>query len=436
MLPSRRFILMVLAASPLLLAGVFDSVFTGLGVIYLLFVVFYALVDILLLPRRGQFQIRRLMPEQISIGEPVRVRLFIRSQTRRPVEVNLAEQLDEDIASEPAVCTAVLGPRAEGELEYRLVIRRRGRYALNRIDVRLLPRMGLFYRQFTLSLPAWVKVVPNLVNIKRYELRLRKGVPFDYGRTRIRQGGQGYEFESMRFYTPGDDISRINWKTTAKRSRLVVKNFEPERQQSVLAVLDVGRATAGEFAGMSRLDYFINAALMLAYVSLRQGDWFSLVAFSDRIESYLPPVRHVGHIQRVTQALYELQPRLVESDYSSACRFLNLKHRKRSLLCLMTDVIDRQANDDIIGYLARFRRRHLPLCITLKDSELQTLAEGPLALCKDYAVRAAALDVLSAREEALQAMRHHGVLILNTEPKQLTPHLIDRYLDIKRRRQL
>ena len=243
-------------------------------------------------------------------------------------------------------------------------------------------------------------------------------------------------FESLRHYTQGDDMSRVEWKATAKRARLVVKNYEPERQQSVLVAIDVGRATAGEFEGISRLDYLVNAALMLAYVSLRQGDWFSLVAFSDRIESYLPPVRGIKSIDRVARALYELEPRLVEADYAAACRFLGLKNRKRSLICLMTDVIDREASSVILEYMARFARYHLPLAVTLANPELRRVAWQPLASEPDPFAKATALDVLQAREEALATMRRQGVGVLDVSPHSLSPDLINRYLSIKATRRL
>jgi len=273
-------------------------------------------------------------------------------------------------------------------------------------------------------------------NMKRYQLMLRRGLPYEPGAARVRKAGRGTQFESLRLYVPGDEMSCIDWKATAKRSRLVVRNYEPEREQSILVALDVGRATAGEFEGMSRLDYLINAALMLAYVALNQHDQFSLLAFSDRIESYLPPVHQAGSVERVARALYELQPRLVESDYAAACRFVAGRHRRRSLICLMTDVIDREASGIIIDYLAQFARYHLPLAITLSNPEVKAVADQPLGAEADPYAKAVALDVLAAREEALAAMRHRGVDVLDVGPHAVMPEVINRYLLIKSRGRL
>ena len=431
MLPSVRLIVMVLGAAPIFLAGAVYEPLVGVAVIYVAVLVLYGAVDAILLPRRRQIAIERIVPERVSLGVPTRVRLEIRNGTRRPVTIRVAEDVSPPLEVRPVECVATFEPGQRRTLTYRLIARQRGRHELARLDVRVLPARGLFYRQFRMHQPSGVDVFPNLVNLRRYELLIRRGASDEQGRARVGRVTHGGEFESLRLYTPGDDLSRVAWKATAKRGQLVVKNYQPERQQSVLVAMDVGRATAGEFEGTSRLDYLVNAVLMLAYVVLRKGDWFSLVAFSDRIESYLPPVRRVKQIERVARALYELQPRLVEADYGAACRWLNLKNRKRSLICLMTDVIDRDSSAVVLGYLARFVRYHLPLVVTLANPEVRGVAGAPLHHCPDRYAKAAALDVLAAREQALTAMRHLGVGVLDVPPPALTPELINRYVRIK-----
>jgi uncharacterized protein (DUF58 family) len=436
MLPSPRLILLTLSLAPLFLAGAFYEPFTGIGVIYGLVLLAVAGFDLALLPRRSVLKLECDMPDRLSLGEPNLVRLRVTNRGRAPLRVAFAEDVPEEMVAEPRRCEDMVEGGGRHAFEYHVTPRKRGRYLLDALDVRAIRTGGLFYRQFRVRLPREVHVYPNLLNVKRYELALRKGMLFEQGLARQRQIGQGFEFESLRQFHTGDDMSRVAWKTTAKRSRLIVKNYEPERQQSVLVALDVGRATAGEFEGISRLDYLVNAALMLAYVALRQGDWFSLVAFSDRVERYLPPVRRVQSLDRVARALYELAPRLTESDYGGACRFLDLRNRKRSLICLMTDVIDREASGDILGYLAHYARYHLPLAVTLADPPLQAVARAPMRKTGDPYRRAVAIDVLEAREQALAAMRHRGVSVLDAHPKSLTPDLVNRYLLIKSTRRL
>ena len=436
MLPSRRLILLVAGAAPLLVAAAVWGPLLVAALAYLALVALYATADALLLPRRNAVALDRRVPARVSIGVPTLVGWEVENRSGRPLEVRLAEDLPRSLDADPPQCAARFDPRARGRLEFRLTAHERGAFALEAVDVRLRPPGGLFFRQFRLKRPAEVHVFPNLVNLRRYELLIRRGLLHEQGVARMRRIGQGTQFESLRPYLHGDGMSRVDWKATAKRGTLIVRNYEPEREQSVLVALDVGRACAGEFEGLARLDWFVNAALMLAYAALRQGDWFSLLAFSDRIETYLPPVRGLKNVERVAQALYRLKPRLLESDYGSACRWLGLKNRKRSLICLMTDVIDRDSSAVIIGYLARFARTHLPLAVTLSDPEVKAVAEAPLERSSNLYAKAAALDVLSAREEALAAMRQHGVGVLDVPPRALTPELINRYLLIKATRRL
>jgi uncharacterized protein (DUF58 family) len=431
MLPSPRLIIMVMAAAPLFLAGTLYDVFVGIGTIYVILLTLFIIFDALILPRQRKILIRRITPNRVSLGSPVRIIFEVQNNCRRKVELCLAEDAPSTIDVEPKICRAILESGESTSLEYRLVARRRGRHELSFIDVRILPAMGLLFRQFRVKIPVVLHVFPNLMNLKRYELLTRRGLSYEQGLAKLKMIGQGSEFESLRHYVSGDEMSRIEWKASAKRTKLIVKNYQPERQQSIIVAIDVGRATAGEFGGLSRVDYLVNATLMLAFVALRQNDWFSMVAFSDRIESYLPPVNGIKNIDRVARALFELQPRLVESDYGAACRFLGLKNRKRSLLCMMTDVVDSDASNVIIAYMSRFARYHLPLAITLSNPEVSHVAEESLAECEDLYSKAVALDTLTAREKALLVMRQKGISVLDVPPAHLTPELINRYTMIK-----
>jgi uncharacterized protein (DUF58 family) len=429
-------IILVMAAAPLFLAGTLFEGATAVGVVYLIVLAFYTSLDALLLPRKKWIVVSRNIAERISVGHPTSLSLTVENHTRRRLEVQIAQDCPEEIDIVPALAQAVIPPGGTVVLDFRLTARQRGEHQLGRIFVRALPAMGLLYRQFIADQATRIQVFPNLMNVRRTELLARRGSSYEQGLARLRSIGQGFEFESLRKYVQGDELSRIEWKVTARRADLIVKNFEPERQQSILVAIDVGRATAGEFGGLSRVDYLVNATLMLAFIALRQRDQFSMVAFSDRIESYLPPVTGLKGIERVARALYRSQPRMVESDYGAACRFLGLKNRKRSLLCMMTDVIDRQASDVLLGYMARFARYHLPLAVTLSNPEIQGVAHQPLGSCQDPYAKAVALDVLAAREEALISMRRKGVSVLDVPPNRLTPELINRYTQIKALRRL
>lgn len=436
MLPSLRLILFILLAAPLFLVGHLSGFFTGLGIVYLFILSVYLFFDIVRLPNAKYLIVRRSIPERISIGYATRVSFFIENLTRQSLYVSIAENLPDTISADPSVCHTIVRPGQKTTCSYTLTASIRGRFRLSRIYVRFLPAMGLLYRQFKVDITDELKVFPNVMNIKQFELLTKRSDSLNEGISRLQLMGKGSEFESLRRYIPGDALSSIDWKATAKRNRLIVRNYQPERQQNVMIAIDVGRATVGEFGGISRLDYLVNATLMLAYTVLRQKDHFSLLAFSDKIERYLPPISGVKNIDRVSRALFELTPRLVESDYGAACQFIGLKNRKRSLLCIMTDIIGKEASSIIIAYLSRFARYHLPLAITLANPEVTALANAPLAACQNPYAKAIALDHLEARQEALTLMRQKGIGVLDVMPDALIVSLINRYVLIKSQNRL
>jgi len=254
------------------------------------------------------------------------------------------------------------------------------------------------------------------------------------GLTACRDRGHGGLYESLRDYVEGDDPSDIAWKATARRGRLITRNYEADRSQNVLVLLDCGRLMAAEIGRMPRLDYAINASLLLAYAAMKQGDQVGLVAFSDRIESYVPPVKGRTALPRVTEALYRLEPRLVEPDYGMACRFLALQHRKRSLIVILTDLMDAYSSSVLLSYSARFVRKHLPICVTLKNLELLELVGAVPITSDDCFSKAAGIGLLEERSKALRKMRDAGIEVLEADPETLSPKLIERYLSLKRNR--
>jgi len=188
--------------------------------------------------------------------------------------------------------------------------------------------------------------------------------------------------------------------------------------------------------GLSRLDYSINAALLLSHVAVRQGDRVGLLAFSDRIEAYVPVRGGRAAFHAVLDALYDVQARLVESDYDQACRYLALRQRKRSLLLVFTEVPDRETCEPLLSYLAQFARRHVAICVGLADPTLTAAAHRPTTDAASAYVKATAAQLLADRSEALHLLRRQGVSIVDCRPEALTPDVVNEYLHLKYRARL
>ena len=256
------------------------------------------------------------------------------------------------------------------------------------------------------------------------------------GVTPIRQLGEGRLFESLRAWVPGDDLRRIDWKATAKRRKVITRQYEAERRQQVLLVLDTGRLLTAEIAGVSRLDYVVQAALELAYVAAQQDDNVGVMAFADGVQHFVAPQRGRLGLKRVLDVLAAVEATLVEPDYPGAFRYLAARNRKRALTVLFTDVIDRFASDALVANVASLRPRHLPLAVTLRNPEVDAVAALRPHTTRDAFRKAAAEELLRAREEALGRMRRAGVLVLDVPPERAAHAVVAKYLELKRRGRL
>lgn len=430
LLPTRK--LLILLALPVPALVLLPSQPTAvLAVGYDVAIALLAVLSVLFSARPGQIVVERRLPEHLSLGIINQIGWDIRNLASTSLKFELTEDAPETIEQEsPGVAGAIL-PHASAELRYGVRPTRRGLYEFGDIFLRWQTQFGLLIRQKRILGHDAVKVYPNVANLARYELAARRHRMAEIGVTPVRLRGRGSMFESLRDYVPGDDLADVAWKASARHGRLITRNYETERSQNVLVVLDCGRLMVPQVDHLTRLDCAINASLLLSYVAMKQGDYIGLVAFSDRIEAYVPPVKGRVAMCRMNEALYRLEARLRESNYEQVCKFLALRHRKRSLIVILTDVIDKNASSMLLAYMARFARYHLPLCVTLRNLHVEQLAAEEPKNASDCFTKTVSLRMLTRRAEALGHMRQSGIDVLDVDPRQLTPQLLHRYLLLK-----
>ena len=311
---------------------------------------------------------------------------------------------------------------------------RRGKEASGGFVVDSFGPLGLGRRRARVELPWEVVVYPPLVSI-----RLRASVAQarrrrDAGMKAVRELGEGRLFESLREWVPGDDIRHIDWKATARRRKVITRQYEAERRQQVLLVLDLGRLMTAEIAGgVARLDFVVQAALELAYAAAQHDDDVGIMTFADGVQHFVAPERGRAGVRQVLDVLAVVEPKLVEPDYPGAFRYLAARNRKRALTVLFTDVIDRFASDALVANVASLRPRHVPLAVTLRNPELDAVAALRPTDARGAFRKAAAEELLNAREEALGHMRRAGVLVIDVTPQRAAQAVVSKYIDLKRR---
>ena len=239
-----------------------------------------------------------------------------------------------------------------------------------------------------------IHVYPDLQQLDQYALLARTNRLSLLGVRRTRKIGQDHEFERLRDYTVDDNHKRIDWRATARRSKLTVRDYQATQCQQIVFLIDGGRLMTNESAGLTLLDHALNAMLMLSYVALRQGDQVGLIHFADEIDCFVPPRSGMRQMNRLLHASFDRFPRLVETRYDQAFRYLNAHCRKRSLVVLVTSIIDEVNAAEFDRYLSNLVGRHLPLAVLLARSP-------PLRRRRPGATRCAAALALCGRR------RHH-----------------------------
>ncbi len=294
-------------------------------------------------------------------------------------------------------------------------------------------RLGIWNRYLTYPHYHELHVYPDMQQLQKYSLLARTNRLSLMGVRRHRKIGQDNEFERLRDFTLDDQFKHIDWRSTARRNKLTVRDFQVNQSQRVVFLVDCGRMMVNREGEWTLLDHSLNAMLMLSYVALRQGDAVGMLAFSNRIHAYVPPRGGARQMNHLLHASFDRFPELVESRYDQAFLHLSKKCRKRTLLVLITNLIDQVNADQIQNYLGALATRHLPLCVFLRDHRLFDAADSPIENPQDVFTSAAAASILTWRHQVLNQMQHQGVMILDTFPDALTAPLVNRYLDIKAR---
>jgi uncharacterized protein (DUF58 family) len=265
---------------------------------------------------------------------------------------------------------------------------------------------------------------------------LRQNRLQELGLRSARQPGQGTEFERLREYLPDDEYRRINWKATARRHRPITAEYQTERSQNIVAVLDTGRMMQSPVAEIAKLDYAVNAVLLLAYVATGLGDKVGLLTFADEVGQYIRPLAGRGQFYRLLELLYRVEAEPVEPDYRLALSFLALQQRRRALVVIFTDLSGGASLQALLAHLALLARQSLPLVVTISDPDVHAAARqvptGSIAVYE----RAAATTVLQERRVALESLQRQGVLTLDVPANQLSLAVINRYLALKQRLRL
>jgi uncharacterized protein (DUF58 family) len=429
-IPSRR---LLAAVAALAVAGLgllaFPALAPALLVVNMALLI-AAVADWLLTPGPQVIDVVRTVPERMSVLSEQDVILQIRNRSLVRLQVRVRDTVPESFRADAEEVSGVVAAGGEARWRYGARPLTRGRFAWGPLHVRYRSRFGLWERQKVVRARAEARVYPSLVDLERYHLLARADRLEVLGIRRIRVRGGAWEFESLRDYSPGDDVRLIDWKATARRRKPIVRNQEAEKNQTVLLLVDSGRLMNAEVDGVAKLDHAVNTALLLAHVALARGDRVGLCTFSHKVHAWVAPRAHVAQNRLLTEALYDLRGDFTETDHGRCLRLVAARHPKRALLVMLTDFVDAQTASEMIAHVQLAGRRHVVLFAALKDPFLERAAAARPPTTFAGFRKAAAVDLLHDRREVLERIRQRGAFVVDVEPAGLTPPVLNRYLEI------
>jgi uncharacterized protein (DUF58 family) len=372
---------------------------------------------------------QRILPRSLALGVPHDVILRITNPARAPVAFDLHDHYPSGAEAQGMPQPASLPARGSVELRYRLRPVRRGELRFGSVEARLTSRAGLWQVRRPLGQATVVRVYPNFAALTRFAVLATDHRLSRIGILQRQRRGEGLDFRQLREYREGDTPRQIDWKATARARKLISREYQDERDQQVVLLLDCGRRMAARDGELAHFDHALNAALLLAYVSLRQGDAVGLLTMSGP-ERWLAPRKARPTVNRILGQLYDLQPTLRATDYHAAAVRLTERLRKRSLVVILSNLRD-EDDDTLAPALRLLGSRHLVLLASLREQILSRALASRVDTLDRALTHAATADYLQRRELAFRRLERGGAVCVDVEPQRLAIALVNRYLDIK-----
>jgi uncharacterized protein (DUF58 family) len=389
-----------------------------------------ALADAVLLLRLPSPAAARRVPASIALGVRTEVTLRLANPAARRLRFEVHDGHPASFEAQGLPRRLSLEPGQWTELRYQVRPVARGETAFGQTQFRVFSPFALWQARRLGGEGQAVRVYPNFRALAKYTLLATDNRLSQIGVLQVRRRGEGTEFHQLREYRQGDPQRAIDWKATARTARLIAREYEEEKDQRVLLVVDCGRRMASKDDDLSHFDHTLNAALLLAHVALRQGDAVGLLTMGG-VHRYLEPRKSVSAVHAMLNRVYDLEPTLAVPDYDQAARDVMRHLRRRALVIVLTNLRD-EDDDSLLPALKLLRTRHLVVLASLREAIIGRALSARVDSFDRAVTHAAAAEYLALRERVFRRIDAAGVLALDVEPEKLPISLVNRYLELKR----
>lgn len=395
-----------------------------------------ALVDWLLAGSVASIEIEREMPAALALNVPGEIQWSLRNNGGMRRVVTFGDELAPSLRATARRARVVLPPRGRAEVTSTITPARRGEFTIENLAVRVEGPLGLAARQSTRTLPGTLRVLPPFRSRKEADLRVSNRRVLESGLRSARGLGAGTEFDQLREYGPDDEFRRIDWAATARSMRPIVRTYRSEKNQRIIVMLDNGRVMAGRVADVPRVEHAMDAALTLTRVATGLGDKCGLVTFDRVVRSVIAPSNRRNQLNLVSDALYDLEPVLAESNYRQAFGTTVARFRRRAMLVILTDLVVQAVEASLLPALPLIARSHLVLIGAVRDPEVVAWATAVPVTAEEAHRKAAAVTALADRDRAIAQLKSLGAVVVDAAPGDLSMQLADAYIGFKARGRL
>ncbi|HKO89168.1 MAG TPA: DUF58 domain-containing protein [Burkholderiales bacterium] len=430
LIPSRH---LGTLAYAIVFAAIISSVWTEFLQPILLIAVLIGIVsaiDGLAAIRKAEPTASRTIAASLPLGVQHEVVLRLHNNAAQTLQVEVFDHYPDGVVVENQPQTLTLPKGGWAEVRYTLFPLQRGDLRFEHLAIRIQSPLRLWQMQRRLPLASHTRVYPNFAALTKFALLATDHRLSQIGVLQRRRRGEGLDFHQLREYREGDSQRQIDWKASARMHKFVSREYQDERDQQIVLLIDCGRRMAAKDDALSHFDHVLNAALLLAYVSLRQGDAVGLATMSGP-QRWIAPRKSRATIDLILNSVYDLQPTHAATDYYTAAVELMKRLRKRALVVVLSNMRD-EDDDTLSPALQLLQSRHLVLFASLREGVLGRALSSQVDNLDRALTHAATASYLQHRELSFKRLSHHGAVCLDVEPAALPIALVNRYLDIKR----
>jgi uncharacterized protein (DUF58 family) len=403
------------------------------GVVWLLVLAFFVLVltEISMLFKSASLKGERTLPEKFSNSDANYVLLKFHNQYSFKIQIEIIDELPIQFQKRDFLMTAILNGNQQKTLTYDVRPVERGEYFFGNLNCYVSTSIGLVKRRNRFNYNQMVKVYPSFIQMKKYDFLAMDSKLSFMGLKKIRRIGHTMEFEQIKEYVSGDDIRSINWKATAKKSHLMVNQYQDEKMQPIYSIIDSGRVMKMPFNELKLLDYAINSTLAFSNIALKKGDKVGVVQFSNKIHKIIPAQAKRTYLSTILETLYNLNTNFLDSDFGLLQATIKRNINHRSLIMLYTNFEHISSLQRQLKYLQAIAKKHVLVVIFFENTELAKLAEKRAGNLTEIYESTIAQQFQHDKKLIVKELQQKGIQSILTTPEDLTINTINKYLEIK-----